>query len=112
MERKCRYMMCLLPRWRYSEAERAPRCRDRREEADKEKARKLKDKGNEAFRGGRYAEATRLYTESIASWPGEATVYSNRAAALLKQMRFAEAEADCNRALELGRDFNVKTLLR
>lgn len=83
-----------------------------REGAQRETANRHKERGNQAFRSGRHDEAVRCYSRAIEALPTEPTFYSNRAAALLKLMRFAEAKADCDRALELGKDFNVKTLLR
>lgn len=83
-----------------------------REAAGREQALRHKERGNAAFRAQRFEQAVECYSRALECDPREATLYSNRAAALLKLLRFAEAEADCNRALEVGRDFNVKTLLR
>ncbi|KAK9806733.1 hypothetical protein WJX72_000870 [[Myrmecia] bisecta] len=73
-------------------------------------AERCKAAGNEAFKAGDFDRAIQEYSGAIQADPASAVYYSNRAMALLKVMRFEEAEADCNAALRL--ELNAKTLLR
>eukprot|EP00884_Botryococcus_braunii_P000238 jgi/Botrbrau1/10214/Bobra.0362s0004.1 len=74
------------------------------------KAEEFKELGNTAFKQGRYHDAVRQYTSAIDTYPKDSIYLSNRAAALLKLMKFEEAEADCSEALRLA--LSVKPLLR
>ena len=71
----------------------------------------LKEKGNAAFKKGRYDEAVRQYTNAIKKEPKTSVLYSNRAMAQLKLGDFKAAEEDCTLALALD-PRNVKALLR
>ena len=71
-----------------------------------------KERGNFLFKQGKFEPSVNAYSKAIELDPADATFYNNRAAALLKLFRFEEAEADCDRVLHLGKDFNVKALLR
>ncbi|XP_070816025.1 mitochondrial import receptor subunit TOM34 [Chaetodon trifascialis] len=79
----------------------------------------LKQAGNECFKTGQYGEATSLYSQAIKELEKKskgkqedlAVLYSNRAAAYLKDGNCAECVKDCNMSLELF-PFNVKSLLR
>ncbi|KAJ1629104.1 hypothetical protein T492DRAFT_907861 [Pavlovales sp. CCMP2436] len=71
----------------------------------------LRARGNEAFGGARYEEATLLYTEALIQNPRSAAAYANRGLALLKLKKWAEAEEDCSAALLLDRA-HAKALLR
>ncbi|XP_051015432.1 sperm-associated antigen 1 [Acomys russatus] len=79
----------------------------------------LKNRGNELFRGGQFAEAAAQYSAAIAQLEpsGSANadelsiLYSNRAACNLKEGNCRGCIQDCNRALELH-PFSVKPLLR
>nr|XP_006821052.1 PREDICTED: sperm-associated antigen 1-like [Saccoglossus kowalevskii] len=74
------------------------------------KANREKDKGNEAFRSGDYAEAELYYSRSVSLIP---TVhgYNNRALARIRQEKFKEALQDCNLVLKDEPD-NVKGYMR
>ncbi len=84
----------------------------RRRAAEAEaKADGLRAAGNAAFSSARYEEAVAAYTSALEATPRSATLYSNRALALLKLRAHAEAEEDAAAALALEPD-NVKALLR
>ena len=57
-----------------------------------------KDKGNEAFRAGDYAESIAYYSRSL-SVLETAAVCNNRALAYIKLKRYPEANDDCDRVL-------------
>lgn len=79
----------------------------------------LKQAGNECFKTGQYGDANNLYSQAIKELEKSskknpedlAILYSNRAAAYLKDGNCAECVKDCNMSLELSQ-FNVKSLLR
>ncbi|XP_029358613.1 mitochondrial import receptor subunit TOM34 [Echeneis naucrates] len=79
----------------------------------------LKQTGNDCFKTGQYGEATSRYSQAIKelekcskhSLEELGILYSNRAAAYLKDGNCAECVRDCNKSLELY-PFNVKSLLR
>lgn len=71
----------------------------------------LKEKGNAAFKAGKYDEAVRHYGAAINKDTRNAVLYSNRAMAHLKLGDFKSAEEDCTLALALD-PRNVKALLR
>ncbi|XP_070697707.1 mitochondrial import receptor subunit TOM34 [Pempheris klunzingeri] len=79
----------------------------------------LKQTGNECFKMGQYGEATSLYSQAIRELEKNSKknpenlsiLYSNRAAAYLKDGNCGECVKDCNQSLELSA-FNVKSLLR
>jgi len=92
-------------------------------EAQREEVQALKEEGNAAFRKGKLADAIERYTEAIDvdfqfgdDEKVTAVLYSNRAAAYLKQAEvgwdeaWEQAERDCCRAIE--RDATAKYLLR
>ncbi|XP_060589596.1 RNA polymerase II-associated protein 3-like [Ruditapes philippinarum] len=60
-----------------------------------------KDKGNEYFKKGDYANAIECYTKGIDYDPTNPLLPANRAMALLKQDKFGAAELDCSVALTL-----------
>ncbi|KAG0621344.1 hypothetical protein M758_3G012800 [Ceratodon purpureus] len=59
-----------------------------------------KDLGNEYFKEGKYVKAIECYSRSIALQP-TAVAFANRAMALLKIRRYADAEVDCTEAIAL-----------
>ncbi|BDA48105.1 Amidase 1 [Coccomyxa sp. Obi] len=75
-----------------------------------EEAETHKAAGNEFFKAGSYEDAVKAYSRAIELNPDNPVYYSNRAMAYLQIMQFAEAEADCDKALK--REISVKTLLR
>lgn len=88
---------------------------EEREERRKESTR-LKEDGNELFKTGDYIEAENLYYEALLKCPAfyqkeRAILYSNRAAARLKQDKTEPALTDCTKAIELNPDY-IRALLR
>lgn len=81
-------------------------------------AEKLKERGNDSFKDGRYGEAIDLYTKAIDLVPTEPAYLTNRAAASIAIKRFRPALADCRLAATLqatasaGGAAPPKTLLR
>ncbi|CAK9234912.1 unnamed protein product [Sphagnum troendelagicum] len=63
-----------------------------------------KDLGNKYFKEGKYVQAIDCYSRSIALQP-TAVAFANRAMALLKIRRYADAEVDCTEAIELDDHF-------
>lgn len=70
-----------------------------------------KEKGNEFFRKGQYADALKCYSEAIKRNPSDAKVYSNRAACYTKLAAFDLGLKDCDVCLELDPSF-VKGWIR
>jgi serine/threonine-protein phosphatase 5 len=75
-----------------------------------ERATGWKDKGNAAFKAGRYTEALVLYTKGIDCCPS-APLLGNRAAVHLKLESFGAAMQDANAAVGLDRSY-VKAFYR
>lgn len=71
----------------------------------------LKEKGNAAYKKKEWNKAVSYYTEAIKLNEGNATFYSNRAAAYLELGCFQEAEEDCSKAISLDKK-NVKAYMR
>ncbi|XP_061472737.1 tetratricopeptide repeat protein 1 [Rhineura floridana] len=89
-------------------------------EEEKQKRRnestKLKEEGNEQFKRGEYKEAEDAYGKALQVCPAccntdRSILYSNRAAARMKQDKKEIAISDCSKALELNPNY-IKALLR
>ncbi|KFO84940.1 Tetratricopeptide repeat protein 1 [Buceros rhinoceros silvestris] len=89
-------------------------------EEEKQKRRKestmLKEKGNEQFKKGDYGEAEDLYTKALQICPAcfqkdRAVLFSNRAAAKIKQDKTEAALSDCSKAVGLDPNY-IRALLR
>ncbi|CAN2391341.1 tetratricopeptide repeat [Pristimantis euphronides] len=82
----------------------------------REQSLQLKEEGNKLFKNGDYVEAENVYTQALLkcqpSYPKErAILYSNRAAARIKQDKLESALTDCTKAIELNPDY-IRALLR
>ncbi|XP_077183347.1 tetratricopeptide repeat protein 1 [Paroedura picta] len=89
-------------------------------EEEKQKRRnesiKLKEEGNEQFKRKEYEGAEDSYAKALKVCPAcystdRSVLYSNRAAARMKQDKKETAIGDCSKALELNPDY-IKALLR
>ncbi|XP_077324563.1 tetratricopeptide repeat protein 1 isoform X2 [Lithobates pipiens] len=88
---------------------------DEREDRRKESTR-LKEEGNELFKKADYVEAENIYSQALQKCPAfykkdRSILFSNRAAARLKQDKKDLALTDCTKAIELNPDY-VRALLR
>jgi len=70
-----------------------------------------KQKGNDCFKKGEFADAVKFYSEAVKSIPRDAKIYSNRAACYTKLTAFDLALKDCDKSIELDPSF-VKAYLR
>jgi len=67
---------------------------DANKESLRTKASWLKERGNRAYQEQDYATAIQLYTESLAFYPNDFTVYSNRSVSHLKLKHYQQAYDD------------------
>eukprot|EP01012_Entosiphon_sulcatum_P041649 TRINITY_DN55537_c0_g1_i1.p1 TRINITY_DN55537_c0_g1~~TRINITY_DN55537_c0_g1_i1.p1 ORF type:complete len:470 (-),score=79.18 TRINITY_DN55537_c0_g1_i1:64-1473(-) len=74
-------------------------------------AQEYKDKGNDFFKGGRYAKAIEEYTKSLELEPANTAVLCNRAFAHIKVESFGLALEDASKAIELDPTF-IKAFYR
>lgn len=70
-----------------------------------------RERGNEFFKKGKFADGVNEYTEAIKRNDKDARNYSNRAACYAKLLAIHEAEKDCNTAIALDPTF-VKAYIR
>ncbi|XP_067422704.1 tetratricopeptide repeat protein 1 [Emydura macquarii macquarii] len=89
-------------------------------EEEKQKRRKestmLKEKGNKQFKKGEYGEAEDFYKKALQVCPAcyqkdRSVLFSNRAAARMKQDKTEAALSDCSKAIELDPNY-IRALLR
>ncbi|KAL0575543.1 hypothetical protein V5O48_006417 [Marasmius crinis-equi] len=77
------------------------------------RAEKIKEQGNIAFKAGKYQEAIEQYTQAIALNASEPAFLTNRAAAYMSMKKFRPALDDCQQAAALQSSApQSKTLLR
>eukprot|EP01117_Protostelium_nocturnum_P008231 TRINITY_DN2937_c0_g1_i1.p1 TRINITY_DN2937_c0_g1~~TRINITY_DN2937_c0_g1_i1.p1 ORF type:complete len:557 (-),score=247.91 TRINITY_DN2937_c0_g1_i1:105-1775(-) len=67
----------------------------------------FKEKGNAAYKAKKFDEAIELYTKAYEASPKNITCLTNRAAVYIEQAKYAEAIADCEKAIEEGRSHMV-----
>ncbi|KAG6333762.1 hypothetical protein ID866_5324 [Astraeus odoratus] len=82
---------------------------ERRAYIDPAKSAVAREEGNAAFKGGDFADAVKLYTESIKRDPSDARGYNNRAAAYMKLMALPEALKDAEEAIKVDPTFGKST---
>ncbi|XP_058670816.1 mitochondrial import receptor subunit TOM34 [Ammospiza caudacuta] len=88
----------------------APRGEGDKTAAGMERARVLKEEGNELVKKGNHKKAVEKYTESL-KLNKECATYTNRALCYLSLKQYKEAAQDCTEALKLDPK-NVKALYR
>jgi len=101
------------PDYRQSLSEVESAIKKKEEEAyiNPELAEQEKQKGNESFKKGAWAEAVKFYSEAIRRNPQDSKIYSNRAACYTKLTAFDLALKDCDKSIELDPLF-LKAYLR
>lgn len=87
------------------EIERAKEKWERERYQDSGKAEEHREKGNEFFKNNDFAKAKTEYDEAIRRNPGDAKLYSNRAAALTKLLAYPDALRDLDECLKLDPTF-------
>ncbi|XP_026461678.1 RNA polymerase II-associated protein 3-like [Ctenocephalides felis] len=75
------------------------------------KSKELKNEGNTFVKMSNWTKALECYTKAIQLYQGDAIYYANRALCYLKLEKWAKAEKDCCRALEIDPKY-VKALQR
>ncbi|CAH1711300.1 stress-induced-phosphoprotein 1 [Aphis gossypii] len=88
-----------------SELEKKIKEEDRKAYVDPVKAEEAKEKGNEFFNKGQFADAVKFYSEAILRNPDEPKYYSNRAACYTKLAAFDLGLKDCEKCVELDPKF-------
>ncbi|XP_055466674.1 tetratricopeptide repeat protein 1 [Psammomys obesus] len=82
----------------------------------REESAKLKEEGNEQFKRGDYVEAESSYSQALQMCPScfqkdRSVLFSNRAAARMKQDKKEMAISDCSKAIQLNPGY-IRAILR
>ncbi|XP_014641622.1 PREDICTED: tetratricopeptide repeat protein 1 [Ceratotherium simum simum] len=89
---------------------------DEEKQKRREESTKLKEEGNEQFKKGDYIEAESSYSQALQMCPScfqkdRSILFSNRAAARMKQDKKEMAISDCSKAIKLNPNY-VRAILR
>ncbi|XP_005376309.1 PREDICTED: tetratricopeptide repeat protein 1 [Chinchilla lanigera] len=89
---------------------------DEEKQKRREESTKLKEEGNEQFKKGDYVDAESSYTHALQMCPAcfqkdRSILFSNRAAARMKQDKKEMAISDCSKAIQLNPSY-IRALLR
>ncbi|XP_059555078.1 tetratricopeptide repeat protein 1 isoform X1 [Myotis daubentonii] len=89
---------------------------DEEKQKRREESTRLKEEGNEQFKKGDYIEAERSYSQALQMCPScfqkdRSILFSNRAAARMKQDKKEMAISDCSKAIQLNPSY-IRALLR
>eukprot|EP00898_Chlorokybus_atmophyticus_P002169 jgi/Chlat1/2953/Chrsp2S04687 len=90
---------------RLNEAEKKMKDLEGQEYLNPELAQQEREKGNELFKDGKFADAVKAYTEALRRDPTDYRVYSNRAACYTKLMSLNDGLKDAEKCIELAPDF-------
>ena len=93
------------------ETEKVKETREKEQYISPELAEAEREKGNELFKKGMFAEAVGHYSEAIKRNPKDPRNYTNRAACYVKLLSFPQAMRDCDDALKIDPKF-VKAYIR
>merc|ERR550537_1835854 len=92
------------------EPEPAPMELSEEEAAQKDKqdrALEAKARGNAAYKKKQFAEAIGCYDEALALWDGDISFLTNRAAVYMETGEYEKAVADCDAAVDKGRELRA-----
>ncbi|CAK6446295.1 unnamed protein product [Pipistrellus nathusii] len=89
---------------------------DEEKQKRREESTRLKEEGNEQFKKGDYIEAESSYSQALQTCPScfqkdRSILFSNRAAARMKQDKKEMAISDCSKAIQLNPSY-IRALLR
>ncbi|KAK1343522.1 hypothetical protein QTO34_016302 [Cnephaeus nilssonii] len=89
---------------------------DEEKQKRREESTRLKEEGNEQFKKGDYIEAESSYSQALQMCPScfqkdRSILFSNRAAARMKQDKKEMAISDCSKAIQLNPSY-IRALLR
>lgn len=89
---------------------------DEEKQKRREESTRLKEEGNEQFKKGEYTEAESSYSRALQMCPScfqkdRSVLFSNRAAARMKQDKKEMAISDCSKAIQLNPSY-IRALLR
>ncbi|XP_004467278.1 tetratricopeptide repeat protein 1 [Dasypus novemcinctus] len=89
---------------------------DEEKQKRREESTRLKEEGNEQFKKGDYVEAEQSYSRALQACPScfqkdRSILFSNRAAARMKQDKKELAVSDCSKAIRLNPNY-IRALLR
>jgi tetratricopeptide (TPR) repeat protein len=89
---------------------------DEEKQKRREESTRLKEEGNEQFKKGDYVEAENSYSQALQMCPAcfqkdRSVLFSNRAAARMKQDKKEMAIGDCSRAIQLNPSY-IRAILR